>query len=361
MKSLMRSERNFVALSCGRDHTLALLDSGEVFGWGGDGSGRIPASTPQYCSTSNAPTEAVEVKLQQKAISVAAGYGVSLGLTAANRIAVWGVNAAGIAGRLEAITPATPQAVAGLDDVRDIAAGEFIFGAINAAGNIYTWGLNHEGALGRPTAYLNAGPGLVKKLPPARQLALGKGHMLALSQDGRLFAWGNNGAGQLGLGHLLSGMEPQAERAVQIRFASIAAGATHSLGVSEDGKVYAWGSNQHGQLGHAALPYSTVPVALRLPEPGRAVAAGMHFSLALGVSGQVYAWGWNGQGQLGVGDFNDRRMPVPVPGLRHVRSIAAGETHAAAISSEGLFGWGNNFRGQLGAAERQQRRPIRFL
>ena len=33
-------------VSCGRDHTLALLSNGKVIGWGGDGSGRVPAAGP---------------------------------------------------------------------------------------------------------------------------------------------------------------------------------------------------------------------------------------------------------------------------------------------------------------------------
>ena len=48
------------AISCGRDHTLALLATGKVIGWGGDGSGRIPSGIPEYCTTP-APTRAVEV------------------------------------------------------------------------------------------------------------------------------------------------------------------------------------------------------------------------------------------------------------------------------------------------------------
>jgi alpha-tubulin suppressor-like RCC1 family protein len=52
------------AISCGRDHTLALLASGKVIGWGGDGSGRVPSSTPEYCTTP-APTHAVEVLLRE--------------------------------------------------------------------------------------------------------------------------------------------------------------------------------------------------------------------------------------------------------------------------------------------------------
>ena len=356
----MVPHRKFTSFSCGRDHTLALLDSGKVLGWGGDGSGRAPTGTQQYCSTPQAQAQAVGVELPQKVQSVAAGFGVSMGVTADKKIAVWGASTPGIAGRLDAIALATPQAIAGIDDIVSVSAGEFIFAAIDTLGRVYSWGLNSEGALGRVSPLFNAGPGLVSGLPAVRQLVLGRGYMLALTRSNRLYAWGSNGAGQLGLGHLSSVALPQRESLSQVRFDSIAAGATHSLGVSSEGKVYAWGSNQHGQLGHK-VPFSMVPLAVKLPERVTAVAAGMHFSLALGRSGRVYAWGWNGHGQLGLGDTDDRHAAVRIPGLEQVRSIAAGETHVVALTPAGLVGWGNNANGRLGDAAPQQLRPIEFF
>ena len=149
------------SISCGRDHTLALLADGKVIGWGGDGSGRVAPDTPGYCSTFKAPTRAVEVDLLQPLVAVTAGYGVSLGITARNEVAVWGANVAGIGGRHDAIALATPQLLADLTGARAVMAGEFLFGAIDTAGGVHTWGLNSEGALGRPTGEINAGPGPV--------------------------------------------------------------------------------------------------------------------------------------------------------------------------------------------------------
>ena len=87
----------------------------------------------------------------------------------------------------------------------------------------------------------------------------------------------------------------------------------------------------------------------------------MHFSLALGESGRVYAWGWNAQGQLGLGDTADRRRADARPRPASVRSIAAGETHAAALTPDGLYGWGSNAGGQIGAALTTPLRPVLFL
>jgi len=135
------------SISCGRDHTLALLASGNVIGWGGDGSGRVAATTPEYCSTAYGPERPVEVKLASPLTSIAAGYGVSLGITRDADVAIWGTNAAGVAGGAEAVLLSSPQSVDGLRDTRHVAAGEFHFGVIDRDGLVLTWGLN----VARPT------------------------------------------------------------------------------------------------------------------------------------------------------------------------------------------------------------------
>ena len=93
------------SVSCGRDHTLALLVTGKAFGWGGDGSGRIASTAPEYCSTRGPRANAVEVDLAQPLLAVAAGHGVSLAVTSRREVTVWGANAASIAGRRDAISP----------------------------------------------------------------------------------------------------------------------------------------------------------------------------------------------------------------------------------------------------------------
>jgi alpha-tubulin suppressor-like RCC1 family protein len=344
------------SISCGRDHTLALTAGGKVLGWGGDGSGRMPAGTPEYCSTLQPAVRPVEVGTRHAMTSIAAGHGISLGISVTKQTLVWGGSPAITAGRRPPDSLVEPRRLPEIASARAIAAGEFLFGAINTDGAIHTWGLNNDGALGRPTPHLNAAPGTIASLA-ASQLSVGKGYMLALTDDGAIHAWGSNAAGQLGLGTLASAQAPQRVR-LEMKARAIAAGATHALAVASEGAVYAWGSNHRGQLGRKAPAYSTVPLKVDLPERVRFVAAGMHFSLALGISGHVYAWGWNGHGQLGVGDTADRYAALLVPGLDDASAIAAGETHAAALTSDGLRGWGNNAAGQIGPAERRQTRPF---
>ena len=92
-----------------------------------------------------------------------------------------------------------------------------------------------------------------------------------------------------------------------------------------------------------------------------AVSAGMHYSLALTASGKVYAWGWNGFGQLGLGDLQSCSTPTLISHLSEVCLIAAGETHAIAVSKSAVFGWGNNTSSQIGKAITRQMLPYPFL
>lgn len=349
---------HFIGISCGRDHTLAVMENGHVFGWGGNGSGRLPSTLPQYCTSLATRTGAVEIRNDAKIKSVSAGYGISLGITEHNTVQIWGASTAGIAGRLDGINPVVPQLLTlnakEPTTICHIAANEFQFGALDNNGHLYTWGLNVEGALGREATQFNDAPGLVKNIPPITQFTVGRGHMLAIDESGTIHAWGSNGAGQLGLGHLMSTAKPQSHQS-STRYKAVAAGTSHSLALAATGRVYAWGSNHHGQLGDEGSRYSTQPLLVKLPEPITAIAAGMHFSMAIGTSGKVYAWGWNGHGQLGVGDTLDRHSPTQLNYVSNASAIAAGETHAVALTSHGLFGWGSNGKSQLGELARQQK------
>ena len=370
------------AVSAGKSHTLALLHTGEVLGWGGAGSGRYSSENVDICSTGSANRDPVYVGQSARFSFVSAGYGVSLGLSAKQELLVWGWNPLGV-GDDQAVSE-IPALIKAVSAPVCVAAGQSIFAAIDQAGSLYTWGLNVDRALGRKTEQMNALPGIVHGLPAMQAIALGDNFMIALSSAGEVFSFGSNSAGQLGLGHLKNeGIVEQvqipaskdaaskdtvlkdttskdAAAKLNASIKSIAVGATHVLALCSQGNVYAWGSNQYGQLGHQRNRYDSQPTLLEMPEKITALAAGTHFSLALTESGNVYAWGWNGFGQLGVNDTLPRSTPTKVPGLAQVQAIAAGEMHAVAIGQRALYGWGSNEAGQLGRAAQPQLTPYPF-
>jgi alpha-tubulin suppressor-like RCC1 family protein len=204
------------AIACGHGHTLALIDTGNVFGFGGDGSGSVASRGEDYCR-SPATARPVELLTAQRMTHIAAGAEVSLAINVCGEVLVWGATAAGIAGRRESVLPAQPRKVEGVSEACAIAAGDSLYGAIDAKGKVYTWGINAEGALGRPTSNVNERPGAILSVPQAKQIAIGSGYMLALTDAGELYGWGSNAAGQLGLGHLSAVPEPQPVRSTARR------------------------------------------------------------------------------------------------------------------------------------------------
>ncbi|MBH9971407.1 InlB B-repeat-containing protein [Bifidobacterium sp. W8109] len=195
---------------------------------------------------------------------------------------------------------------------------------------------------------------------------------LAVGSDGNAYAWGDNTYGQLGDGTTTQRITPNIVRKpagvpTDFTYVQVSAGKWHSLAVGSDGYVYAWGSNQHGQLGNNTATNSSVPVRVRDPtsptDPNKGlkaiqVSAGDEHSLALDSNGYVYAWGWNDNGRLGNNTTADSSFPVrvrdptsstdPSKGLKAVQ-VSAGWHHSLAVGNDGYtYDWGLNNYGQLG-------------
>lgn len=81
-------------------------------------------------------------------------------------------------------------------------------------------------------------------------------------------------------------------------------------------------------------------------------ACGTSHSLAVTSNGELYAWGRNVYGQLGVGDNTDRSSPTRVGTDSDWVSVKAGNYHSIAIKENGqIYSWGLNNLNQCGVAE----------
>ncbi len=197
-------------------------------------------------------------------------------------------------------------------------------------------------------------------------LSAGQTHVLAIRADDSVWAWGANGNGQLGESTITNRYTP-----VQVlgeggagyleEIEAVSAGSSHSLALRADGTVFAWGNNDHGQLGDNTVAQKNSPIKV-VDSDGAgdftdvvAIAAGDRFSLALKSDGTVWAWGLNTSGQLGDGTVVDKHLPVQVLGtggagtLSGIQNISAGGSHAIALKSDStVWTWGLNANGQLG-------------
>jgi alpha-tubulin suppressor-like RCC1 family protein len=200
------------------------------------------------------------------------------------------------------------------------------------------------------SAYGTATPG---QHEPA--IAAGKYHTLALKSNGKLYAWGRNNQGQLGVGGTTDLNSP-VQVGTDTDWTAIAGGESHTLALKSNGELYAWGYNAFGQLGTGDTMRRLSPTKIGLDTNWTAIAAGDNHSLALKSNGELYAWGPNNYGRLGTGDTTGRLSPTKIGLDTNWTAIAADSTHTLALKSNGeLYAWGRNNQGQLGVGDHTDR------
>lgn len=176
-------------------------------------------------------------------------------------------------------------------------------------------------------------------------ISSGLDHSLALKTDGTLWAWGSNNEGQLGDGTTVKKSSP-----VQVGtgYAAISAGGYHSLALKTDGTLWAWGNNDNGQLGNGTTVDKSSPV--QIGTGYASISAGLFHSLGIKKNSTLWAWGYNYNGQLGDGTNGvNGQKTTPVQVGTGYASISAGGQHSLGIKTDGtLWAWGDNWLGQLG-------------
>jgi alpha-tubulin suppressor-like RCC1 family protein len=195
---------------------------------------------------------------------------------------------------------------------------------------------------------------LLVTLPAVSQAATpwyshGGAHTLALTEDGKVWALGENNFGQLGNGSFGG----EAAEPIMVNkldgVVAVLAGNKHSVALKKDGTVWTWGYNGSGQLGDGTTRHSSVPDRVAGISNVKAIASGSGHIVALKNDGTVWAWGGNQSGQIGNGEYVDSKTPVQVSGLGDVTAIAAGAFNTSALRKDGtLWSWGFNGKGQLG-------------
>ena len=221
--------------------------------------------------------------------------------------------------------------------------------AATSPGTPVTWGTNPQGQLGDGTTVAHPSPMPVPGLGDVVQIDGGREHVVALRSNGQVVAWGDNANGQIGDGTTTDRHAPTAVVGLPSDVVSVATGHYHSLAVTSDGRVFAWGMNSLGQLGDGTTTRRTTPVRVGSLTGMVAAVGGRDFSAALAADGTVWTWGNNSNGECGDGTTARRLSPVHMPGLDHVVQLVAGRNHALALRDDGtVWSWGLNSSGELG-------------
>ncbi|MCI4393271.1 hypothetical protein PGIGA_G00155620 [Pangasianodon gigas] len=190
------------------------------------------------------------------------------------------------------------------------------------------------------------------------KLACGDEHTALITENGKLFMFGSNNWGQLGLGEKISVNKPTCVKALKSeKVKLVACGRTHTLVYTSCGNLYAAGGNNEGQLGLGDFEERT---SFQLVEfftkhrPIKMLAAGSNTSAAITQDGKLYVWGDNSEGQIGLGKEEGTSTPRELYVGRRVTWISCGYYHSAFVTDDGaLFTFGERDSGKLGLSTAQ--------
>jgi alpha-tubulin suppressor-like RCC1 family protein len=166
-----------------------------------------------------------------------------------------------------------------------------------------------------------------------------------------LWSWGRNESGHLGINASTDRSTPVTTFLGGTNWKSVAGIGSHSAAIKTDGTLWIYGINSFGQLGINNTINRSTPVTTFLGENNwKSITGGYYHTVALKTDGTLWTWGRNNNGQLGINNTINRSTPVTtILGGTNWKSIAAGNSHTAAIKTDGtLWVWGYNFYGQLG-------------
>ncbi|XP_051531209.1 X-linked retinitis pigmentosa GTPase regulator-like [Myxocyprinus asiaticus] len=185
------------------------------------------------------------------------------------------------------------------------------------------------------------------------RISCGDEHTALVTENGKLFMFGSNNWGQLGLGTKTTMNKPTRVKDLQSERVKLAAcGRTHTLVYTYRGNLYASGGNNEGQLGLGDCDDRTsFHLVDFFSKDGqiKMLAAGSNTSAALTQNGRLYMWGDNSEGQIGLGKENNALTPHEVSVGKRVSWVSCGYYHSAFVTVDGdLFTFGERDSGKLG-------------
>ena len=281
----------------------------------------------------------------------------------------------GVAG-FDIKTPLPVTMPEGFDgEIASVSAGLIHGSFLTADGDVYSWGFGNFGRLGHGDDETRLIPKKIDALDHVTiaRIENGNGASYAIDDHGTLYAWGQNSNGQLGLGDLAHRSVPTPVSALDDEtVVDVSSGTAHTVVLTADGDVYAFGSNRAGQIGSpeglddGGEPVRRVSTPVKvdgLPEGVVSITADTNSSFAVTADGQVYGWGENRFGQIGLGTDNgdgtfapgpdEVLVPTRIEGLPDtIVDVQAGARWVAALTEDGdVYAWGPNDEGPTGGLD----------
>ncbi|KAM3270288.1 ultraviolet-B receptor UVR8 isoform X1 [Capsicum chacoense] len=282
-------------IACGDSHCLAVTMEGEVQSWGRNQNGQLGLGTTEDSLVPRKIEAFKEIPVKM----VAAGAEHTAAVSEDGELYGWGWGRYGNLGLGDRNDRLVPEKVSANVDAcsyvqqeesrqgvmlyeaptekswlivtHELLKGEKMFMVacgwrhticVSSSGALYTYGWSKYGQLGHGDFEDHLFPHKVQALHESftSQISGGWRHTMALTADGKLYGWGWNKFGQVGVDDNCDHCSP-----VQVKFPHdqkvilISCGWRHTLAVTERQNVFSWGRGTNGQLGHGESVDRYVP------------------------------------------------------------------------------------------------------
>jgi alpha-tubulin suppressor-like RCC1 family protein len=325
---LLVSEEKLVTLATGDQHTLALTNAGNVFTFGSNEFGQLGqkelGNYPQATRL-----DPVQLNEEEKVIQISTADLHTLFLTDQNRVFSFGSKYHGQLEHGEFV--AQPELLKTVplhpsEKIIRISAKGFHSLLLSNEGRVFSFGHGSFGQLGHGTEHSLDLPHEIQGFQLSEQetvvnIFAGPTQSFALTSMGRVFCFGETVYGHTGLETQDNILAPQWAPALSFekneKVIQIAVGQSHSLFLTNLGRVYALGQGDEGQIGKGEIEAVTVPtlidsLPLHQDESVSQVVAGDYHSLLSTNHNRVFSFGYNDRGQLGLGHIENERTPKEI-------------------------------------------------
>lgn len=329
---LFRSLRNIKKLACGNNYTMMLTEEGHVYGVGkntyyqiGADETYLPNQTPHW----------VESLKDKHIIQIACGEEHTICVSNEGKVYGFGRNNYYQLGNIKHLSQ-QPHVITSLDQykVKDAFCGS-VFTIIQTHEDILVgFGQNNVGQIGYSELTQQHFPRVIRELRHVdiASVSCGSSHTMVLARTGELFAFGSNESGQLGI--------PLASKATyqptvvdffrHTPIAKVVCGSYFTMVCCQDGTVYAFGQNNNGQLGIGNTVTKCVPNLVELDVNVVEIGCGFNYAILLSDEGHAFR---TGQGTL---NLSPSLKPTEIMKFRDIRvnTICSGLNHCLAYYSE---------------------------
>ena len=342
---------DWMDISLGNGFAVALKTDGTLWSWGANSFGQLGDGTFEDSEDKYKPRQVGEYN---DWVNISAGAYHTLALRSDGGLWTWGNNKLGQLGDGTLVNRNVPTKINIDHELKHIKTGHTFSMARKEDGSLWFWGENRfnigDSLEDNITFPLNTNLG-----SNWDSIYFTSRHILGIQYDSSLWSWGSNTFGELGHGVNIHSYSPK-KITEDLNWTSVTAGHKHSMAISNSEDLFGWGGNYYGQLGNGTKNKVDIPQLIDNITGISRISAGHEHTIVIKNDGSLWSWGWNNFGQLGINSTDDMMEPFRVGNTADWQSISAGGAHSMALKSDGtLWGWGLNSSGQLGNASKENK------